>query len=229
MPRYYPVFLDVQGRNCMVFGGNSEGERKVNYLLECGASVTLFSPVAHTTEGLKSLAAGGKVTWEKRTYRPGDLTGAWLAIVADTSDEASNQQAYDEAREKNVALNVMDVTPLCTFIAPAIVQRHDVTVAMSTSGTSPALARRLREEMSSPGCQCLRWADAGPVLAGARKEVRNRQIVVCPEVWQKHMTVAWLELAGLSPQRAQSELVAALAREHCAACAPLGRCQKHHG
>jgi siroheme synthase-like protein len=228
LPRYYPIFLDVQGRTCIVFGGNSEAERKVNYLLECGASVTLFSPAAHTTEVLKSLAEDGKVTWKKRTYKPGDLTGAWLAIVADTSDEARNEQVYTEAREKNVALNVMDVTPLCTFIAPAIVQRHDVTVAMSTAGTSPALARRLREELSSPNCQCLRWADIGPVLAGARKEVRGAQIVVCPEKWQEHMTTSWLKQAEHNPQRAQADLVAALAKEHCVACAPHGRCQKHH-
>ena len=76
MPRYYPIFLDVKGRRCAIFGGNHEGERKVNYLLDCGADVTLYSPASRTTEGLQAMAAGGKIAWKKRTYRKGDLDGA---------------------------------------------------------------------------------------------------------------------------------------------------------
>ena len=226
MPRYYPVFLDVQGRSCAVFGGNSEAERKVSYLVESGADVMFYAPAAQAADGLKALAAAGKVAWKKRSYRKGDLEGVWLAIVADTSDPDRNERVSGEARERNVVLNVMDVPHLCTFIAPAVVQRRDVTVAVSTAGTSPALARRLREELSSSACRCMRWADVGPVLAEARREIRSQKVVVCPEVWQELMTEKWLSLAEKSPAKARRELAAALTARHCEACAPSGRCQK---
>ncbi len=227
MPRYYPVYLDVQGRRCAVFGGNSEAERKVNYLLESGADVMFHAPASHTTGGLKAMAAAGKVAWRKRAYRKGDLEGAWLAIVADTTDPDRNELVFREARERNVVLNVMDVPHLCTFIAPAVVQRKDVTVAVSTGGASPALARRLREEMSSPACRCMRWAGVGPVLAAARRDIRSQKVVVCPDVWQELMTEQWLTLAETKPVQAQKKVAAALTARHCEDCAPFGRCQKH--
>ena len=194
MPRYYPIFLDVQDRKAVVFGGDHEAERKARYLVECGADVTLFSQESQLTTGLQELTSGGSVTWVRRGYRPGDLEGAWLAIVADTSDDETNRAIYDEARERNVVLNVMDVTQLCTFIAPAIVHRNDVTVAASTAGTSPALARRLRERMSdTQHCQCLKWADMGPLLAEVRSDVRSRRVPVTPDDWQDSMTDDLLE------------------------------------
>ena len=161
MPAYYPVYLDIRGRNCQVYGGDAhEADRKVRYFVECGGNVTLFSPEDATCDSLRQLAEAGVVSWVKRGYQPGDLEGAWCVVVADTSNEAINEAVAEEARKRNVLLNVMDVTPLCTFIAPSIVEREDVTVAISTAGTSPALARRLRERVSDhESCQCMRWAD----------------------------------------------------------------------
>ena len=89
------------------------------------------------------MARSGEIEWVKRRYQPGDLAGAWIVIVADTSDPAINDAISVEAAERNVLLNVMDVTHLCTFIAPALIQREDVTVAVSTAGTSPALGAAL--------------------------------------------------------------------------------------
>ena len=194
MPRYYPIFLDVQDRRAVVFGGDHEAERKARYLVECGANVTLFSPESALTTGLQELTKLGSVDLVPRGYVPGDLEGAWLAIVADTSDEETNRLIHEEARDRNVVLNVMDVTHLCTFIAPAIVHRKDVTVAVSTAGTSPALARRLRERMSdTEHCRCLEWADLGPVLAAVRADVRSRHVPVTPQDWQDSMTGDLLE------------------------------------
>jgi siroheme synthase-like protein len=209
MPAYYPVFLDVRGRRCIVFGGNHEGERKVQYLLECGADVTLIAAVA--SPELARLASDQKIIWTKRSYRAGDLEGAWVAIIADTSDVSVNEAVSAEARARNVLLNVTDVTHLCTFIAPSIVQRQDVTVAVSTAGTSPALARRLREELSSATCRCLRWTDLGPMLADVRKEVRARKLHVTPDDWQQCMTDELVDLhrAGRSAE-ARAKLVSAL-------------------
>ncbi|NQW16216.1 MAG: bifunctional precorrin-2 dehydrogenase/sirohydrochlorin ferrochelatase [Chloroflexi bacterium] len=210
MPAYYPINLDVRGRSCQVYGGDGhEAERKVRYFLECGGDVTFFAPEADTSEGLKELAYNGTVKWVKRTYQAGDLEGAWIVVVADTSSQEVNEAAAKEARERNILMNVMDVTPLCTFIAPAIIQRQDVTVSVSTAGTSPALARRLREQISDHGyCQCLRWADVGPILADIRTDVRARELSLTPNDWQEVMTTEVLEMfESGDPDRAKKMLV----------------------
>ncbi len=213
MPRYYGVFVDVQQRRALVFGGDPhEGERKVKYLLECGADVTLFSPNDETSVNLKEMAKTGEIEWVKRRYRSGDLAGAWIVVVAETSDPAINSAISVEAAERNVLLNVMDVTHLCTFIAPALIQREDVTVAVSTAGTSPALARRLRERISDHDyCRCLQWADMGPLLADVRTDVRSRELPVTPDDWAKSITDEMLSAfqAG-NPESARKMLVDAL-------------------
>ena len=213
MPRYYGVFIDVQDRRCLVFGGDPhEGERKVRYLLECGANVTLHSPEDDTSPNLKEMAHKGDIEWVQRGYQDGDLEGAWVVIVADTSDPAVNEAISSEAAERNVLLNVMDVTPLCTFIAPALIQREDVTVAVSTAGTSPALARRLRERISDHDyCQCLQWADMGPMLADVRKDVRSRELPITPDDWAESITNEMLrEFQNDDPEAARKMLVDAL-------------------
>lgn len=215
MPRYYGVFVDIQDRRCLVFGGDPhEGERKVRYLLECGGRVTLFSPENDTSENLKALANAGQIDWVKRRYQSGDLTSAWIVIVADTSDSDINRAISIEAAERNILLNVMDVTPLCTFIAPALIQRQDVTVAVSTAGTSPALARRLRERISDHDyCRCLRWADMGPMLADVRKDVRSRELPVTPDDWAQSITDEMLRaFQNGEPDSARDMLVEALER-----------------
>lgn len=194
MPAYYPVFVNIRGRRCLVFGGDHEGERKVRYLLDCGGDVTLFSPEDDTLPGLAGLASDGQIAWERRKYEPGDIDGAWVVIVADTSSEEVNLAINAEAEERNVLCNVMDVTHLCNFIAPAIIHRQDVTIAVSTAGSSPALARRLRERMNDRDyCQCLRWADMGPILADVRVEVRSRELPVTPNDWAESITDQMLE------------------------------------
>ena len=213
MPRYYGVFVDVQDRRCLVFGGDPhEGERKVKYLLECGADVTLFSPEDDTSTNLQEMASAGEIQWVKRRYKSGDLAGAWVVIVADTSDPAVNDAISVEAADRNVLLNVMDVTHLCTFIAPALIQREDVTVAVSTAGTSPALARRLRERISDHEyCQCLQWADMGPLLADVRKDVRSRELPVTPDDWATSITDEMLRaFQDGNPESARQMLVDAL-------------------
>ena len=213
MPRYYGVFVDIQGRRCLVFGGDPhEGERKVRYLLECGGNVTLFSPKYDTSPNLIAMAESCEIDWVQRRYQAGDLAGAWVVIVADTSDSSINQAISSEAAERNVLLNVMDVTPLCTFIAPALIQRQDVTVAVSTAGTSPALARRLRERISDHDyCRCLQWADMGPMLADVRKDVRSRELPVTPDDWAQSITDDMLRaFQNDDPDAAREMLVTAL-------------------
>ena len=213
MPAYYPINLDIRGRPCQVYGSDGhEAERKVRYFLECGGDVTFFAPEANTSDGLKGLAGDGTVKWVKRGYQSGDLEGAWIIVIADTSSQEVIEAAAQEARERNILMNVMDVTPLCTFIAPAIIQREDVTVSVSTAGTSPALARRLRERISDHGyCQCLRWADVGPILADVRTDVRARELPLTPDNWQEVMTDDVLEMfESGDPDRAKKMLLTSL-------------------
>ncbi len=213
MPRYYGVFVDIQGRKCIVFGGDPhEAQRKVDYLLACSGDVTVFCPEDEMSTNLQSLSNDGKISWIKRKYRPGDLEGAWLVIVADTSDEEINNAISDEAAHLNILLNVMDVTHLCTFIAPALIHREDVTVAVSTAGTSPALARRLRERMADHDyCRCLQWADLGPIITEVRRDVRSRQLPVTPDDWANSITEKMLDAFQQGrPDQARQLLVSAL-------------------
>ena len=107
MPNYYPVFINTKGRRCVVIGGGNVGEEKVKRLLECEADVVVISP--QVKDGVRGLVTGGKVTWVRRQYRPGDLEGAFIAI-ASTDDNNVNRQIALEAEQRKVLLNVVDVT-----------------------------------------------------------------------------------------------------------------------
>lgn len=216
MPRYYGVFIDVRNRRCAVFGGDPhEADRKVRYLIECGAEVTVFSPEEDMSHNLRIMASERDIKWVKRKYRYGDLEGIGIAIVADTSDENINHAISEEAAQRNVLLNVMDVTHLCTFIAPALIHRADVTVAVSTAGTSPALARRLRERMTDEEyCKCLQWADLGPIMAEVRSNVRARNLPISPQDWADSITDDMLKaFQEGKPHLAKQMLIQAL-EEH---------------
>ena len=179
MAPYYPVFLDTKNRFCVIIGGGQIAEGKIASLLECGAKIKMISP--EVTPAVKSMADNGTLLWEKREYQEGDLEGAFLAIAA-TDNNSVNREIYREAEKRSVLLNVADVTHLCTFIAPSVVRRGEVTVAISTSGLSPALARKLRVELqSSPA---LDYADLALMLSEVRLELRKEGAKVDPEHWQ---------------------------------------------
>ena len=187
MPPYYPVFLDIRGRRCVVIGGGDLGEEKVDRLVDYGADTVVIAPTL--TENLRGMAGRGEITWIDRGYRDGDLEGAFIAIVADTSDSEVNEAVSVEARERNVPLNVNDVTHLCTWIAPAVVRRGDVIVAASTGGASPALARKLREELAGTSRtgsrhRVMEYADLAPLLAEARSRLLGNGIRIRPDHWQ---------------------------------------------
>jgi siroheme synthase-like protein len=141
---YYPVFLDLRGRPCVVVGGGPVAEGKVLGLLEAGARVTIVAP--ELTSGLAALAREGRVAHVPRGYRPGDLAGAFLAIGG-TDDRSVNAQVWEEAAARGVLLNLVDDPPRCGFIAPAVLRRGDLAVAVTTGGKAPALAVRLRERL----------------------------------------------------------------------------------
>jgi len=141
---YHPVFLDLRGRSCVVVGGGAVAQQKVQSLLDAGARVTVVSP--SLVDALERLAATHEIVHHARAYRRGDLDAAALAYVA-VDDETIQAAVAADAAASGVPVNVVDVPRLCTFISPAVVRRDPVMVAISTGGASPALARRLREEL----------------------------------------------------------------------------------
>ena len=141
---YYPVSLSITGRNCLVVGGGSVGRRKVKTLLECGAKVTVVSPQAEAE--LAELAQSGRIILKQRSYCSADMGGMFLVIGA-TDDEELNIRISKEAEAHNILYNIADRPEACNFILPALVRRGDLMIAISTSGKSPAFAKKLRKEL----------------------------------------------------------------------------------
>jgi precorrin-2 dehydrogenase/sirohydrochlorin ferrochelatase len=142
---FYIACLRLSGRTSLVVGGGDIGLEKVEGLLACGGDVVLVAPEAHGA--LQELAAEGSITWHKRDYRAEDLEGCLIAIAA-TDDTDVNIQVFNDAEKRAMLVNVVDVPPLCNFILPAIVRTGPLAVAISTAGASPALAKRMKREIS---------------------------------------------------------------------------------
>ena len=192
MTSYYPVYLNLQSRRCVIIGGGTVAEGKIGRLLDSGADICVVSPVA--TPGIRQFVADGFVRWEQREYRSGDLDGAFIAIAA-TNFREVNRRIFEEAEQRGVMLNAVDDPPNCSFIAPSIVQRGPVTLAISTGGVSPALARKLRESLQSS--DDLAWADLSSVMAVARSHLREVGLLssIDPQRWQCCITLQLLALA----------------------------------
>ena len=204
----YPAFIDVRRRRCVVIGGGHVAGEKVRKLLESGAEVVVVSP--SIIGPFRCLVDEGRVTWVKREYRSGDLAKAFIAVAA-TGDHTINIEIAREAEERRVLVNVVDDPHLSTFIAPAVVRRGDVAIAVSTGGASPALARKFREELSRS--QLLRYADLAPILSEARTELKRLGVKVDPEHWQTCINEELLDLIQAGRMgRAREILLANLLR-----------------
>jgi precorrin-2 dehydrogenase/sirohydrochlorin ferrochelatase len=142
--KYFPIFLDLQGKCCVVVGGGRVGERKVRLLLQAGARVKVVGP--ELTSFLRRLKEKRRIDHLSRSYRRGDLTGAFLAIAA-TDDRRTNERIFRQAMDGKILVNVADDPKHSSFIVPSIVKKQDLLVAISTSGRSPALARMLRRKL----------------------------------------------------------------------------------
>ena len=167
---YHPVFLDLRGRSCVVVGGGVVAQQKVESLLEAGARVTVVS--SSLIEALEGLAATHEIVHHARAYRRGDLDAAALSYVA-VDDETIQAAVAADAAARGVLVNVVDVPQLCTFIAPAVVRRDPVVVAVSTGGASPALARRLRQELEARVGE--EYGVAATILARLRPVVQRAE------------------------------------------------------
>ena len=141
---YYPIFLKIENRPCLVVGGGEVGARKVKTLLSCGASVALVSP--EVEEWLGEKIREGVVDLVGNHYEEKHLEGCFLVIAA-TDDVELNSRIAEDAERRGLLCNVVDYPQEGNFILPALIQRGALTLAISTSGKSPALARQIREDL----------------------------------------------------------------------------------
>jgi len=176
---YYPVFIELKDRACLVIGGGREAQRKVEGLLAADGKVTVISPAL--TDDLKRMLAGGRFTWIEREYREGDVEGYEVVMVA-TDDGAVNAEVSAEGKRRRVWVNAADDPPNCDFILPAVIRKGSITIAASTGGGSPALARRLREELEAYLTE--EMPALAELLREVRAELRARGILPDAEVWQ---------------------------------------------
>ena len=184
---YYPIFLDVGGKRCVVIGGGEVALRKVRMMVEHAAHVEVISP--ELCPELNGMVMEGAVSATLREYKPGDLKGAFIVIAA-TDNSEINAQVADEAEERGILINVVDVPKLSNFIVPSYLRRGDVAIAVSTGGKSPALARKIRSELES------RFSDEYAALAvlvdEVRSELKNSEVSIPPEAWQQALDVGTL-------------------------------------
>jgi len=177
---YYPMFLNISGKRCVVVGGGKVALRKVRALLEHGASIEVISP--DLCPELIELAQRGQVNTSRRHYQPGDLRQAFIAIAATDSSDV-NQQVVKEARNEGILVNVVDDPENSDFIVPSYSNRGGITVAVSTAGMSPTLARKIRTRLEKElGNE---YASLAHLIGEVRAEVRQQGIKVSGDDWQE--------------------------------------------
>ena len=206
---YYPIFLEMEGRPCLVIGGGKEAQRKVTGLMAAGGRVTVIAP--KLTRDLQAMLAAGDIECVQREYQDGDVEGYDVCMVA-TDDGAVNGDVAAEGKRRGIWVNAADDTKNCDFILPAVIRRGSITIAASTGGTSPALARRLREELEAYLTE--EMPALADLLGDVRTNLRSRGIVPDAEVWQEAIDE---DLRGLLAQRkyrqAKARLLTALGEE----------------
>ena len=141
---YYPIFLDIEDRAVLIIGGGNVCARKAETMMKYGARVTVVSP--EFTDEIEGWASEGRLAVKRKRYDESDLDGANI-VIASTDDQAVNERIAADCRARRIPVNVVDVTPLCEFIVPAIIEKGSVQIAISTGGKSPALARTLKEDL----------------------------------------------------------------------------------
>ena len=177
---YYPVFLEVRERRCVVCGGGNVALRKVEALLRAGALVTVVAP--DVCPELAQMADDRMITITQREYRDGDLEGAFV-VVAATDDREANRAIATDARTRHCLVNAVDDPGCSDFIVPSTVHRGPLTIAVSTGGRSPALARKLRTRLETEYDD--QFGELVTLIGDVRAELKHRARRVDEETWQR--------------------------------------------
>ncbi len=144
---YFPIFTQLRGRHCLVVGAGEVASRKLDLLQQAGATVTVVAPQIGAS-ALKMVQDNDKITFIQRSYRSEDLNNQHLVIAATNNSEV-NRQVSEDAKQRNIFVNVVDSPELCSFITPAIIDRAPLTIAISSAGQAPVLARLIRGKLES--------------------------------------------------------------------------------
>ena len=204
MNTYYPVYIEMRGQPCVVVGGGKIAEGKVDGLLAVEAQVKIISP--ELTPHLRNLVDENKIQYVSRTYQTGDLADAFVVICA-TDHPEINHQVWQDASANHQLVNVVDDTPRCNFIAPSILRKGDLTIAISTSGKAPALAVRLKERFQAEiGLEYERFLE----LSGQLREPLARHIPdfeTRKKLWYELVDSDVLELLSQGDENAAIETI----------------------
>ena len=177
---YYPILLNIQGKKCLIVGGGEVALRKVQMLVEHGANVEIVSPTF--CPELNQLVKDGTIQAIHRDYQTEDLNDAFLAVAA-TDDIKTNEKVATEARKIGILVNVVDKPDISDFIVPSYFRRGDIIVAVSTSGRSPALARKIRGELERDFMA--EYAQLAVIASEVRNELKQRGVTVSGDDWQE--------------------------------------------
>lgn len=178
-PVYYPIFLNIKGKRCVVIGGGEVALRKVKMLLECEADITVISPEFH--QEISRLSKEKEIHLIQREYKAGDVKDAMIAIVC-TDMKKVNRKVVDEAKKAGVLVNVADNPESSDFITPSFFRRGNLTVAVSTAGVSPALARKIRTKLEKDFGE--EYASLLSLIGEVRSTMKRKGYIVDRETWQ---------------------------------------------
>lgn len=180
---YFPIYLELKRRRCLVIGGGEVAERKIASLVEAGAEVVVISPAA--SDIILRWSKAKSIEYLARRYQPGDLTEFEIAFVA-TDDRAVSTQVFKEGRSLGVWVNAADDPAHCDFILPSVLRRGDLAIAVSSGGRSPALARTIREELELYFTE--EYEQLANLAAEAREELRARGMSAPFETWRRALS-----------------------------------------
>lgn len=199
---YYPIFLNIMGKRCVVIGGGKVALRKVKRLFECGADVTVISPRLHID--IIRLAAKRAIHLIQREYKLEDLKKAAI-VMACTDDKDLNRKVADQAKKRKLLVNVADDPESSDFIIPSSFRRGKLTVAVSTSGVSPALSRKIRTNLQKSFGE--EYASLLPLVGEVRSALKEKGYRVSPETWQQALDLDLLIQLVRSGQQKKAKTV----------------------
>jgi siroheme synthase-like protein len=200
---YYPILLNIRGKKCLVVGGGNVAFRKVQALLENGANIEVISPTF--CPKLNQMAKDGAIRIHQKSYNTKDLKNAFIAIAA-TDDVKTNESIAADARRLGVLVNVVDDPNNSDFIVPSHFRRGDVIVAVSTSGRSPALARKIRSELEK--VFKAEYAQLAILADEIRSELKQQRVTVSSDAWQEVLNLnSLIELVRRGKNREAKEIM----------------------
>lgn len=211
MPKYYPVMLDIRERQALVIGGDRVAYEKAVALVASGARVTVLSPTFCAE--LQTLAEQEQITLLRKSYEPGDLAGAFV-VVAVPGDEQQIEAIWRETQERGQPVNIVDRPKYCSFILPSVLRRGQLTVAVSTEGASPALAKRIRQQLEAFFPQA--YGAYIDLAALARTYLRRQNVsyAVRDDFFHDFMHASILELLVQDERMQALEMTAGLLRTY---------------